>query len=187
MCMRAGLDYLFKQVSQCERIVRARANPGGDFKVLLMGGGLGLDLIKQDLVTISFHWYAVTACNYAQTVWALACQADPTRPRNKEYLKRVLPGVKAFRDKFAAHLAGTTNHPADTDADRDLSVMPPLFLQDDTLRVNGWVMSKFGSSDSQSDPALTPWSLTEVHRQLAQRYWPDAPMDARERSVAEAT
>ena len=129
--------------------------------------------IPQDLVACSFHWYAVTVCNYAKLVGWLANDGDSIKAR--EYMERVLPQVYLWRHKVAAHFAiidpQTKGRHPDTAADLAKGVMFTLSFDDDAFYANslGLTMTQKGkSSTSRHDMR---WSLTYTHRNLISRYW----------------
>lgn len=119
----------------------------------------------RDLVTCAFHWYSVMACNYARLVGWLAYGGCP-KEANK-YTERIMPSVKVYRDKVAAHFAQTSPRDTDTPADLAISVMDTIGFVDKTFRVGALRLNvgKFSSAEME-------WSLTETHRRLSARYWP---------------
>jgi hypothetical protein len=87
-------------------------------------------------------------------------------------VKSVIPDVLAFRDKVAAHFAWATQHGKDNDAERAFSVMPPLSFVRRSFRVGALTLYvRRGDNASKSD-TISPWSISEIHRQLRERYWP---------------
>jgi len=170
--LAAGLKFLYDQVQKLEAEIASRIPK--DKKSFHFSNSPVMKGIPQDLVACSFHWYAVTLCNYAKLVGWLANNGDSIKAR--EYMERVLPQVYLWRHKVAAHFAiidpQTKGRHPDTAADLAKSVMFPLSFDDDAFYANslGLTMTQKGkSSTSRHDMR---WSLTHTHRNLISRYWP---------------
>ena len=174
VCLWQGLEFVNRQATQCNELVRQRVNPKGKLKVTLTGNHPGLADVPQGLLTCAFHWYAVTACQYVRTVGVIACTVDSKRPRPAEYVKLVIPEVLAFRDKVAAHFAWTTRHKQDSEAERKVSVMPSLAFVNDAFQVGVWVVLSRKGDEVSDSREIQPWSITHIHDRLRQRYWPDS-------------
>jgi len=110
ICLWSGMEFLNKQVASCQEVVRQRVNPEGKLRIQRGGNSPGFEGIPKPLIVCSFHWYAVSACNYVRTVGAIAYRQDTTRPKPPEYVKNVIPEVLPFRDKIAAHFSWSTKH-----------------------------------------------------------------------------
>jgi len=173
VCLKDGLEFIFRQVRKCDELARQRPNPEGKLKVLSMGNDPLLAEFPKGLLTCSFHWYAVTACQYVRTVGAIARQHDSKRPLPTQYVRNVIPEVLAFRDKVAAHFAWTMKNKHDCEADRKLSVMPQLRFQDDACHVGGWNLTVKSSPETSTSKAIVAWSVADVHERLRKRYWPE--------------
>jgi len=171
VCLRDGLEFLHRQATGCDNLVRDRINPNGNAKVFVAGNAPFLSGIPQGLLTCAFHWYAITACQYVRTVGAIAYRQDNRRPLPLEYVRSVIPEVLAFRDKVAAHFAWGTQNKNDSEADRLASILPPLTFVNQRFCVGALhVTVKSGTGYSSSDP-ITQWSIAEIHDRLRKRYW----------------
>ena len=139
-----------------------------------------------------FHWFAVSACNYARLVGLVhglqlneisrADLRDETRFQHvkdtvKKYVNKVgeLADVLRWRNKVAGHFAITDPRAGKKDADNiatlDMSVMPMFSNFDGRLRANAYTLRR-GNSKESHVPAIPSWSLTEVYEGLLPRYWP---------------
>jgi|GEM_PF-1134774 hypothetical protein len=173
VCWQEGMEYFANQVTKFDQIAMVKMNPGGDLAVHALGNAPGLEGLPKGLLTCAFHWYAISACQYVRTVGAIAYDLDNSLPLPHEYVKEVIPDVLAFKDKIAAHLAGMTRNGKDNEAERMMSLMPPLGFIDDSLSVNPFVASKRSGGTVSDSSKLRPWSLTKVHEQMRLRYWPN--------------
>jgi len=172
ICLAEGMSCLYRQVKRYEEVVEQRMNPHGNLKVAGAGNLPAFSDLPMPLLVCSFHWYAISACQYVRLVAAIAHFQDQTRPIPPAYVKNVIPEVLAFRDKIAAHFAWATKHERDNDAERLASVLPPLRLSDGRFIASGYrVMLRRSGKTTKSD-AIIGWSLTEVHERLVERYWP---------------
>ena len=129
--------------------------------------------LPQALLTCSFHWFAISACQYVRTVGAIAWRHDNNRPKPLDYTKTVIPEVVAFRDKVAAHFAWCTANQKDNPAERFASIIPPLVFQDDSFHVGALAVHLHQGGEASNSTAIQPWSLSRVHERLRQRYWPE--------------
>ena len=196
--LSTGLEFLNDQVQRIE--ARVMEELPRDRRVFLYGNARVFEGIPLDLVACSFHWYAVTVCNYVRLVGWLAHGETTHKEDRKEvgqaYLRCILPEVQTWRNKVGAHFA-LTDPRLDSDADLASSVLFPISFFDDTfhagaIRILGAV--KRGGKPITDGSTIAPWrkrllsrrvddtvpdqmdwhwSLTEVHRQLKARYWPD--------------
>lgn len=168
-----GMEYLFTQASSCDYAVKQTINPEGkDIKFASMG--LSVGRVRQDLLTCAFDWYAISACQYVRTVGAIDFRDNKSRPTPQEYVENIIPDVKTYRDKVAAHFAGTTRNRNDNDAERLMSLLPQLSVGTDGHSVSTLTLKKTSGGKSTDSSALTPWSITKVHEELRKRYWPNA-------------
>ncbi len=174
LCLRDGLRFLAAQAARIDEAVRQRVNPEGKLKIIMVGNDPAFAGIPRGLLTCAFHWYAVSACQYVKTVGAIAYRQDNTRPLPPKYVESVIPAVLAFRDKVAAHFAWATRNERDTEAERMASILPPLTFNDDSFYVGSLTLSVRSGGKTSDSSALKPWSITEVHGRLCDRYWPDA-------------
>lgn len=132
----------------------------------------GLESIPIGLLTCSFHWYAVSACQYVRTIGEIAYKQDSKRPSSLEYTQRIIPAVKAFRDKVAAHFAWSSKNKEDNDAERFVSIIPPLTFTNDVFEVGSFLVTKKSNNKISSSEKILPWSISKIHKELSERYWP---------------
>ncbi len=172
VCFRRGLQVLHDQASKYDAIAQERlgAKPGS--KLTVWGPHERLSEIPLDYLTCVFHWYAITACQYVRVIGEIAHRQDGARPTSQAYAADVIPAVLAFRDKVAAHLAGMTRNSHDSDAERAISLMPPVGFSDGAFHVGLFTMTMRKAGQQSDSAAIVPWSIAGVHEQLRQRYWP---------------
>jgi hypothetical protein len=138
----------------------------------MFGNAPQLQGIPQDLVACAFHWYSVTACNYARLVGWLVNGGDIAKAT--EYLKHVIPGVYVWRNKVGAHFARTSPRKEDTPADLAKSVIFPISFDDDAFYASSLVRGMSSRGQKSSSRKDMRWSLTHTHQELARRYWPNS-------------
>jgi hypothetical protein len=172
ICLRQGMEFLYRQAQQCDRVMKQQVNPQGNLKYVGLGNLPEMRAVPTPLLTCAFHWYAISACQYARTVGAIAYRQDATRPLPPRYVAAVMPDVLAFRDKVAAHFAWSTQHSKDNDAERLASILPPLTFEDDSFHVGGFAVALHCEGKESSSQSITPWSICKVHERLRARYWP---------------
>lgn len=173
ICLKQGLDFLYRQVSQIDSITQARLNPEGKLKYFAYGNIPGTEDLPKPLLTCSFHWYAISACQYVRTIGAIAYLNDNSRPKPPDYVKEVIPEVLGFRDKVAAHFAWTSKNKSDNDAERLASIIPPLSFIEDSWHVGAMQVARSKKGTISTSASITPWSISKIHFQLARRYWPE--------------
>lgn len=171
-CLQDGMEFLYHQALFCDNAVRQKVNPGGKLRVSGGGNLAEFNHIPITLLTCAFHWYAISACQYVKTVGAIACKLDPNRPLPGEYTGNIIPEVVAFRDKVAAHFAWSTKNKQDNDAERLISILPPLTFMDDSFFVGGMTAAVRHNGKASNSGVIKPWSLCKVHEALRERYWP---------------
>ena len=189
--LSTGLSYLNAQVRNAETEVLSRV-PQNE-SVFVFGKGPPLGGAPQELVACAFHWYSVTACNYVRLVGWLGSGGDDREAR--AYLKRVLPEVTRWRNKVGAHFAQTDPRRDDSPADLAASIMFPISFDEDAFYAGSLTLTLGTSSQAGGEATEIPnwrrrllgglgvkgsrsrtdmrWSLSNTHRQLASRYWPD--------------
>ena len=173
ICLKQGLDFLYHQVSRIDSITKEKLNPEGKLKYFAYGNIPGIEDIPKPLLTCSFHWYAISACQYVRTVGAIAYINDNSRPLPPDYVKKVIPEVLGFRDKVAAHFAWTSKHSADNDAERLASIIPPLSFVEDSWHVGALEVARSKKGKISTSAAIKPWSISGIHLKLSRRYWPN--------------
>lgn len=171
-----GMSFLNQQVVPWERMVRQRLTD--DFKgkgmvekCCLGGNPPEFRGVPIALIECSFQWYAISACQYVRTVGTIAHNHDSIRPTSLKYLESVIPKVKAFRDKVAAHFAWNSPNKKDNDADRIASVIPQIVYLNWRFVAGSWNVSVSNENQQLTSEKMS-WSLTEVHECLCERYWP---------------
>ena len=171
LCLRDGLHFLANQAASIDAAVTQRVNPEGELRLVMAGSDPAFAGVPMGLLTCAFHWYAVSACQYVRTVGAIACRLGLTQKRPLDYVEDVIPEVRAFRDKIAAHFAWTTQNKEDNEAERMASILPQLSFHDDSFVVQGLKVSLRSGGKTSDSSVLTPWSITRIHERLSARYW----------------
>lgn len=130
-----------------------------------------------------FNWYAVSLTSYLRLIalvelmqkkgWQSGDLADKDnkkiiKPYGDHYVERVVPDIKRWRDKVAAHFAATDPRLDDTLATLELTTMNPI-----TLKCSYYYVG-FGQWHTQgTDSDLPAWSLTKNFEALSSRFWPE--------------
>ena len=145
------------------------------------------------LMTCVFSWYSVAACDYVRTVGRLAFEDD--KRKTLKYLNKVIPNVYHWRRKVGAHATFVTlpikgpvelidrqeidksNEEFINDAKENLysySFFAPMvhFSYSEKIFRAGTNLGVPLPSGELHVEDLT-WSLTRVHRELTDRYWPE--------------
>ena len=173
----AGLDFLNAGTKKAE--VELGIEPGVGLTVFGRLAGMqefaGLPL---QLIECSFHWYAVSACNYLTLLGWIRQQANTSAPTPAEYVRAVIPQVLAFRNKIGAHLA--QSYPEmpkgrDNPAERIFSTFPLLGFSDGRFVSPAFGLHVRKGSTAHGTEALQSWSLTGIHESLTQRFNPQTP------------
>ena len=120
MCLKTGLDVIYQNVCNCDGVVRKNLNPDGNLQIHTFNDLPGLSAGDHKLLTMAFHWYATTVCQYARTIATIGYQLGQLQETPAKYVHRVLPEVLPFRDKISAHFAWNTRNQADSDAERKI-------------------------------------------------------------------
>ena len=71
----------------------------------MVGNAPPLKGVPQGLIACSFHWYATSACNLVRLVGWLGQEQNSKKA--DAYVGRVIPNVRIWRNKVAAHFAIT--------------------------------------------------------------------------------
>jgi hypothetical protein len=171
--LRQGMEFLYHQVRRCDEVARQQVNPDGNVRFMGSGNIPAFQHLPQSLLTCSFHWYAISACQYVRTVGAIAWRHDNNRPKPQDYAKSIIPEVIAFRDKVAAHFAWCTTNQKDNLAEQFASIIPPLVFQDDSFHVGVLAIHLSQGGEASNSAAIQPWSLSRIHERLSKRYWPE--------------
>lgn len=186
--LSTGLNFLNNQIQELEADIIARIPEGQN----AFGNAPELEGIPQDIAACAFHWYSVTACNFVKLVGWLSHEGDSDNARR--YLQRVIPKVYVWRNKVGAHFARIDPRKEDSPADLAASVTFPVGFENGALHtspfrlmiasgkpkptphgVPEWRWRHLAMSGRQitSSRGDMKWSLTDTHRQLALRYWPN--------------
>ena len=166
-----GLDYLYHQIRSFEGEVAARLGPGEHH---IAGNHPAFEGIPMSFIACSYHWYSVTACNYVRLVGWMTHQENSKKAL--EYVKHVIPEVYLWRNKVGAHFTRSQPMKEDNVADQQLSVMNPVDYHSGSFHAGSAVFAIMSTSEvkevSNSKQSMM-WSLTETHKMLASRYWPE--------------
>jgi hypothetical protein len=172
--LRAGMEFLYRQAARCDE----QATPKSSLNVFMLGGFLHRAAgIPVELLTCSFHWYAMSAYQYALLVGAIAYRHDDSRPLPDHYVEQAMPEIKAFRDKVAAHFAWAKRSKNDNPAERTASILPTLAFMGDSFHMPGMVVGQGRDGNTSTSDALRPWSVRKTHEALRHRYWPPDSKD----------
>lgn len=163
-----GLSWIYQQVSATENQVRREAAKD-NVQIDIVGGVL--ESIPTGLLSCAFQWYAVSACNYAQLVGWLATLDSSSA---KEYVTNVMPRLKKYRNKVAAHFA-LTDPLRDNEADLAASVMTHIIYVRSRLCAAALTPILAGGTQEIHVSEDLTWSLTLAHERLVPRYWPSGP------------
>lgn len=168
--LREGLTFLYEQVKKVELTVTKRIDPS--IRVFSYGNDPSMADIPRGLIACSFHWYSVSVCNYALMIGWLRHTIDPNSSPSLKYVESVLPQIKAWRDKVAAHFARAASNQRDNLAEQQASVLYPIAFDSDAFYASPMTYAIVRSGKRATSKSLQPWSLTKVHEQLRLRYWP---------------
>ncbi len=163
VCLKDGLEALYKQAVKFDEAAVKAVNPDGKLQISLAGNVPALSHIPKALLTMIFHWYAISACQYVRVIGKIASKTD------KEYIQQIIPDVLTFRNKVAAHYAwySNPNDKRDNPAEKAISVMPKLSFETDSFHMMAFELGTKGYTTEN----LKPWSIVKVHEQLKNRYW----------------
>ncbi len=165
--LASGLWFLYDQILKIETQIGERTPKNK--RVFHFGNSPDLEGIPQELVACAFHWYAVTVCNYVKMVGWLVNDGDSKKAT--DYLKRVIPPVKLWRDKVGAHFARHSPK-GENAADLAMSVMFPISFDDDAFYTGSLTLKINRAGKQSTSQQDMRWSLTHTHRDLIPRFWP---------------
>ena len=170
----AGLGLLNRQAVAAEEAVRKQLDPRVEV-ASIFGNSPLFDGLDMRVLNCIFGWYAVTACNFVQTIGWLQREFDDTKAKPMDYRNEVLGPVAAWRDKVGAHPAAVCNSRWDNDAERVFSVIPQVSWERDGFKAAAMAVGVTrGGKSTTSDEGIKPWSVVETHAILACRFWPFA-------------
>ena len=170
LCLRSGLDFLYHQAKKCDQIALQKLDPKKQY------GGYVEGLLPEPtmrLIACAFQWYSVSACQYVKTVGVISYRQDLIRQTPDEYVDKIIPEVKVFRDKVGAHYSWGTKHKEDNEAERLASIIPPVAWFKDSFQVQVFTVNIVRSGKRSTSKDMKPWSITEIHQRLRERYWPE--------------
>lgn len=190
--LKDGIFFLADQVKEAEKkflgkIIRPIEDrereffPGVEF---LEGQEMvGMDFTgKYNYINCIFNWFAISVINYVRVVGLIDYLKNnnlklenikSVSEKNKindyctKYAEEVVPEVKKFRDKIAAHFSATAPYGNDNFLDLELSLMPVVTTHEGFFEANGIVLIRDGVGNNQ----LPPWSVTKEFEKLKARYW----------------
>ena len=184
-----GMGLLYKTIRPWEVTLRPKEGE----EVAYWIGFPGIDPAAQRLLPVFFHWFAISACNYARLVGLLSGLATGAFTRTdfedkKNYRKikhhcdgyfagiEPLAPVKVWRDKVAAHFAITAPREGrDNVATLDDSVFYPISYMKERFHAGGmWSHTRTDSKGVEHHSSMPGWSVTAVFEALVPRYWPGA-------------
>ncbi len=171
LSLKTGLEYLYRFARQCDELCLNKI--GSKQNCFLYGNSPELKGIPKQLLSCVFHWYSISSCQYVRTVGTIAYRQDNSRMTSLEYLNSIIPEVKTFRDKVAAHFAWLTKNEHDNDAERLASRIPSISFLGDSFQVGSLRLLMTKSGNSTDSKQITPWSIVKVHKRLMERYWPE--------------
>lgn len=171
LCLKEGMCHLYHEVDQRERNIANNSGLGKNCIMFSFGNLPELKQFPRMYLTCVFQWYSISAVQYVRTVASIALKNGKISEKPKEYSERIIPEVVAYRDKVAAHYAWNSRNNYDNDAERFVSIIPQLALKNNKLYTSS-VEAEFNHKGKvSSSKALKPWSLTEIHQRLQNRYW----------------
>lgn len=165
--LSVGLGYLNQHVVRVEKSIRDQVGP--KYRCSSYGGLVPETVLG--LVSCSFHWYAVSICNYVRLTGWVANEAGVATQLSTEYVQRVIPAVVRYRDKVAAHFARAGRNANDTEAERELSTLFDLVFEGDCFYAASLAIVRRNAGQVSNASGL-PWSLTKTHAEMTARYWP---------------
>ncbi len=89
------------------------------------------------------------------------------------YLNSIVPEVKVYRDKVAAHFAWLTKNDHDNEAERLASIIPQVSFTEDSFHVGALNISMASGGKMTTSKGIKPWSIVKIHKRLQERYWPE--------------
>ena len=167
-----GLFWLNNNVTISEK--KARSEAKKEDVLIGIADGVLKDL-DMNWMSCAFQWYAVSLYNYIRLIgWLVSKDKDYAI----KYVNRIIPSVKNYRHKIAAHFA-ITYPKDDNEADLISSIKTNIVYAHGYLRAGA--MSEVITDDKGNEietSTKTSWSMTKIHNKLIPRYWPDGPANA---------
>ncbi len=169
--LRSGLGQLYRLAKKCDEECLSQLDPKK--KYMFWGNVPEVTGIPYPLLTCAFQWYAISACQYVKTIGTIAYRQDNTRTTPLVYLNSIVPEVKVYRDKVAAHFAWLTKSNHDNEAERLASIIPQVSFIEDSFHVGAFKVSVGSKGKTSTSKEIMPWSIVKIHRRLQERYWPE--------------
>jgi len=183
-----GLTLLYESAKRIERKAKEQIKDGSvlesmpsevrkcfegkDIRYFSAGNDPAFEWLNKGLLYCLFQWYAVSACNYVRLIGWLSRQENLQRRTPRQYVDSVIPNVLWFREKIAAHFVRAGEDIRDTEADRAASVLYQVGFEDGRFYAPIWKVSVRKKSEKSTSSNEDPWSITETHEALMQRYKP---------------
>lgn len=167
--LASGLTHIYSCVKNAEASALARqaVRTEDGVRAFQFGDLSDLAEIPTNLVECMFRWYAVAACDFVRVaVWI----AGFDKQVREEYTQIVLGPVQSFRDKIGAHTSGVTVNSRDTEAERLVSTIRQVSWLNDRFRVGVFAVRIQRGNRISDSSSMKPWSLTDFHLQLCDRY-----------------
>ncbi len=171
ICIRSGLGQLYRWARKCDEVCLSQLDPKKNY--FFMGNVPEVSGIPHTLLTCAFQWYAISACQYVKTIGTIAYRQDNTGTKPLVYLNSIIPEVKVYRDKVAAHFAWLTKNSHDNEAERLASIIPQVIFSKDSFHVGAMNISMGRRGKMTTSKEIKPWSIVKIHRRLQERYWPE--------------
>jgi hypothetical protein len=162
-----GLFYLNSEVSRIERGYLGKTNQDEDEIQFV---GKLIEKLPIGRLCSMFQWYAVSACNYARLVGWLVKQDSQFAI---SYVKEVMPKLYKYRNKVAAHFALTKPDKDDNEADQEASIRAHICIKGKHIYLAAISPVIQIEGKEVSSNQKFSWSLTQVHKLLIKRYWPN--------------
>jgi len=141
---------------------------------------------RDAIFTCYFNWFSTSIVNYVRLVGLIDIMiqkgwvsSDIKYTKNGEavkkhcvkYVKEVIPEIRRWRNKIAAHFAITDPDKEDNLGTLEYSIMNPICYKKPYFRMGAFSWSKSGEQSN-----LTEWALTETFEKLGPRFWPEAKL-----------
>ncbi|MBF0216124.1 MAG: hypothetical protein HQL30_03905 [Candidatus Omnitrophica bacterium] len=134
------------------------------------------------LISCAFHWFSTSLVNYVRLVGLIKVLSSNSwtttdisnnkkhiKAQCDNYVETVIPEIKLWRNKIAAHFAATDPYENDNYGTLEQSVMNNVCSFKTRYYVN---VFKFVTNGEES--TLPMWSVTETYENLRSRYWPES-------------
>jgi hypothetical protein len=144
---------------------------GKDIKYVSCGNDPFLSWIDKGLLYSLFQWYAISACNYVRLLGYLIKLAKPENQTPNKYVEKVIPEVKWFRDKIAAHHSRASDDKRDNEADRIASVYYQVGFNGERFHAPSWWITTSYKGEKITSTNKSSWSITETHEKIASVAW----------------